>query len=331
MSTLVVIVNYRTPELAIACVRSLAPELAGHPGSRVTVVDNDSGDGSAGKIGAAIRESGWSAWANLIASPVNGGFAAGNNLAIRAAMAQGPRPEQVWLVNPDAEVRPGALATLLAFMEAHPRAGVIGGAIEDYTDGKIWPYAFRFPTLWSEIDNGLRLGLVSRLLASHRVMHEMGSEPQQVDWLCGANFMIRGELLDHIGLLDERYFLYFEETDFCHRAKRAGWECWYVPDAHVMHIAGQSTGVTGLRDAPPPRRPAYWFESRRHYFVSNYGRLYATLTDLAWMSCFALWRLRRALQRTPDRDPPAMLADFARHSMLFNPFRDLPDRVVEQR
>lgn len=322
VSTLIAIVNYRTPELTIACLRSLAAEVPTQSAARVAVVDNASGDGSVEKVRAAIDAAGWRDWAQVIASPVNGGFAAGNNLAIRTAWAAGERPQQVWLVNPDAQVRPGALATLLDFMQRHPRAGIIGGSLEN-EHGEPWPYAFRFPSVWSEIDGGLRLGIVSRWLRRRGAVRRMGDEPERVDWISGANFMIRSELIDRIGLMDEGYFLYFEETDYCLQAGRAGWECWYVPSARVMHIAGQSTGITGK--ASRRRRPAYWFESRRRFFVKNYGRAYTWLADLAWMSGYTLWRLRRPLQGKPDHDPPGMLVDFARHSVVLRPLAPVVD------
>lgn len=312
---LIVIVNYRTADLVLACLRSLVGEVAAHPGCSVTVVDNASGDGSVQTLRAAIEAHGWQGWVRVIASPVNGGFAAGNNVAIRAALTQTPPPDYVWLVNPDTVVRRGALTTLLAFMAQHPRAGIAGGSLED-EDGTPWPYAFRFPSLWSELDDGLRLGVVSRWLARHRVVRRMGDEAAPVDWISGANFMVRRALFDAIGLMDEGYFLYFEETDFCRQARRAGWVCWYVPQARVLHIAGQSTGITSKTQAPR-RRPAYWFESRRRYWLRNHGRARALAADLIWMLAFALWRVRRWLQRKPDHDPPHLLRDFIRHSSLF--------------
>jgi N-acetylglucosaminyl-diphospho-decaprenol L-rhamnosyltransferase len=316
MHTLVVIVNYRTADLAVAALRSLEPEVRAHAGTHVVVVDNASGDGSYERIDATIRERGWSDWVRAIASSSNGGFAAGNNIAINAAHAAGECPEFVWLINPDAQVRPGALDALLKFMQQHPRAGIAGGSMEDES-GHPWPYAFRFPSLWSEIDDGLRLGVVSRLLDQSIVLQRMGDEPQRVDWICGANFMIRGSLIEQIGRLDDGYFLYFEETDYSRQAARAGWECWYVPSARVMHIAGQSTGVTSASHTPR-RRPQYWFDSRRRYFLKNHGRLYAMLADLLWLSGFALWRVRRRVQRRPDHDPPGMWRDFLSHSSLVN-------------
>jgi hypothetical protein len=133
--------------------------------------------------------------------------------------------------------------------------------------------------------------------------------------MAGASMMIRRAVFDSIGLMDEAYFLYFEETDFCLRARRAGWLCWYVPASRVVHLVGQSSGVTDTRSRPK-RMPRYWLESRRRYFRRNHGWLYALLADCAWAFGFALWRLRRWLQRKPDHDPPGLLWDFMRFSFL---------------
>lgn len=206
---LVVIVNYRTAELVVACLRSLQAEIAAHPGCTVTVVDNASADRSAETIRAAFDAHGWGGWACVVALPVNGGFAAGNNVAIRAALAQVPRPAYIWLVNPDTLVRSGALSALLAFMDGHPRAGIAGGSLES-EHGEHWPYAFRFPSLSSEIDGGLRLGVVSRWLARYLVPRLMGREPERVDWISGANFMVRTALIETINLMYEGLFMYFD-------------------------------------------------------------------------------------------------------------------------
>ncbi|NWK95847.1 glycosyl transferase family 2 [Sphingobium lactosutens] len=313
---LVAIVNYRTAGLVIDCLESLADELATYPQARVVVVDNDSGDGSVERIGAAIEQHGWH-WASMVASPVNGGFAYGVNLAVSAA-PEGFTPSFVWLLNPDTRVRPGALRTLLDFMHNHPSAGIAGSLIED-ADGIAWPYAFRFPSAASEVERGARLGLVSRLLRRSAVLRRMGPDPAPVDWVSGASMMVRAGVFDAIGPIDEGYFLYFEETDFCLRARRAGWQCWYVPSARILHIAGQSTGLTG-KNAVVPRMPAYWFESRRRYFVRNHGRGYAICADLAWILAHGGWRIRRRLQRLPDDDPAQLLSDF----IAYAAWRKLP-------
>ncbi len=313
-SLLVVIVNYRTAPLTIDSLRALVPEVQSLPGTHVTVVDNDSQDGSAEKIGAAIASEGWGDWATLIPSSLNGGYSYGNNLAIRPVLETDNPPDYFLLLNPDTQVRPGALKALVDFMEQHAEVGIAGSSFEN-RDGAPWLTAFRFPTVLSELENGIRLGLVSKLLSRWTVAQDMTDQPQQVDWLPGASMMVRRQVFDSIGLMDEEYFLYYEETDFCLQANRAGWSCWYVPQSRVMHIAGQSTGVTST-DGPPKRMPQYLFDSRRRYFVKNHGWLYAVLADFAWSSGYALWRLRRIVQRKPDTDPPYLLLDTLRNSVF---------------
>jgi GT2 family glycosyltransferase len=200
-------------------------------------------------------------------------------------------------------------------MEQHPQVGIAGSGIEE-PDGTLWPIAFRFPSILSELDLSLRLGFVSKLLSKWVVAQHMGNTPQPIDWVPGASMMIRRHVFESIGLMDEGYFLYYEETDFCLQAKRAGWPCWYVPQSRIMHISGQSTGVTGKQDTPK-RLPQYLFDSRRRYFVKNHGWFYAALADVAWLSGFILWQVRRRIQRKPDSHPPQMLTDFLRNSVLF--------------
>jgi N-acetylglucosaminyl-diphospho-decaprenol L-rhamnosyltransferase len=315
---LVVIVNYKTAALTTACLRSLEHEISGVAGISVTVVDNDSGDGPA--LAGAIRAHGWEGWVALKTAARNGGFSAGNNEAIRAALASANPPRFVLLLNSDTEVRPGALRTLLKFMEAHPEIGLAGTGVEN-PDGSDWPFAFRFISPANQLLNGLRLGVLDRIFSGRVVARRMDQHrADRVDWVSGCSMIVRREVFDSIGLMDEGYFLYFEEVDFCLRAHRAGWPCWYVPQSRIMHIGGQSTGVTERQtaiDRPQSKRvPAYWFESRRRYFVKNFGIGRAIAADLAFGIGYACWRLRRRLQRKPDLDPPHMLADFWRHSVL---------------
>jgi N-acetylglucosaminyl-diphospho-decaprenol L-rhamnosyltransferase len=312
----VVIVNYRTGGHVVACLRSLAPEVAALGDVHAVVVDNRSGDDSVEVIRRAIEREGWSAWARVVQSAVNGGFSYGNNLAVRPALAEAEPPQYFWILNPDTEPRPGALASLLTFMHTRPEVGVVGSSFE-LANGTPWPHAFRFPSIWSEIATALRLSVVGRLLAGKVVLMTMGDQPARVDWLPGASMLVRKEVFERVGLMDEGYFLYYEETDFCLRVARAGWQCWYVPASRVMHIAGVSTGVTSP-GVSPRRLPAYWFESRRRYWIKQHGWCYAATTDLAWMVCFSLWQLRRVLQRRPRIDPPYLLRDFLRHSALLH-------------
>jgi GT2 family glycosyltransferase len=156
---------------------------------------------------------------------------------------------------------------------------------------------------------------VSKLLRNWVVAPPASDQPHQTDWVAGASMMIRREVFESIGLLDEKYFMYFEEVDFCLRANRAGWKCWYVPESRVVHYVGQSSGVTDTK-RPPKRLPTYWFDSRRRYFLKNYGWLYAALTDVIWILGFTIWRWRRVVQRKPDDDPPKLWSDFLLNSIF---------------
>jgi hypothetical protein len=305
---LVVVVNYRTADLALDCLRSLAAEAAALPGLRATVVDNASGDGSADRLAAAIRAEGWDRWATVLPLAENRGFSAGNNAAVRPALAAADPPHAVLLLNPDTVVRPGAVTELLRFLADHPDVGLVGPRLED-PDGTPQRSAFRFPTVLGELENGVRLGVLTRLLSRYVVAPPVPDQPCRTDWLSGACLLVRREVFEAAGLLDEGYFLYFEEVDFCRRAAAAGWPCWYVPAARVVHRVGQSTGWGTAR-----RRPRPWFDSRRRYFRRHLGRGRAVLADVLWAAGYATFRLRRPLQGKPDTDPAHLLGDFVRFS-----------------
>lgn len=312
----VVIVNYRSSQLTIECLKSLENERQSVVNFLVIVVDNHSEDGSVEHLQKTILEQDWQSWITVIASDHNGGYAYGNNLAIQTAKQLKTPPAYFWLLNPDTRVYPGATQALINFMETHPEVGICGSSLEE-ADGSLFAKAFRFPNILSELDSGLRLGIVSQLLARWTLTQAMTEAAVKVDWLPGASMMIRRQVFEDVGLMDEGYFLYFEETDFCLQAQRANWSCWYVPTSKVMHIAGQSTGVT-VRNGPPKRLPDYWFESRRRYFLKNHGLFYTALADACWAVGYVLWRLRCLVQRKPDPafDPPHLLGDFIRHSVF---------------
>lgn len=310
----IAIVTYRSAALAIDCLRSIEPERL-TPGLciRVIVVDNASGD--APMIAEAIETNCWSSWVTLMEAPRNGGFAYGNNLAIQRAYEDGP-PDYVHLLNPDTVVRKAAISALTHFLEVHPDVGIAGSSFEDL-DGTDWPIAFRFPSILSEFEGGLQFGLATRTILRRWVIAvPMSKIAQPIDWVAGASMMVRRAVIDAIGGLDENYFLYFEETDFCLRAKRAGFSTWYVPESRVMHIAGQSTKLTE-RKALPKRLPAYWFESRRRYFTAAYGVSYAMAVDIVTFVGHGLGAFKRFLQGKPYRGTPHFLADLMKHSALW--------------
>ena len=314
-SLLVVIVNYKTPRLTIDCLHSLVGEIRSLPNTRVAIADNDSGDNSASEIPAAIEAEGWSEWVSFVPLDSNGGFAFGNNALIRPVLQSPNPPPYILLLNPDTIVRPGAVKSLVDFMEAHPKAGIAGSRLED-PDGTPQESAFRFHNILTELDFGWRTGFISKLLANWAAAPPISQETCQTDWVAGASMIVRREVFEKIGLMDEAYFMYCEEMDFCLQANKAGWSCWYVPESRVVHLVGQSSGVTDTKKLPK-RLPQYWFDSRRRYFIKNYGLVYTALTDVSWASGFAAWRVRRILQGKPDGDPPKMLTDFVMNSIFF--------------
>lgn len=313
MDLLIVIVNYRSAGLAVDCLRSLEPEVAHLPGVRAVVVENCSGADQAERLSAAIADHGWGGWASLVVADRNGGFAAGNNVAIAPALASADPPRLVWLLNPDTVVRPGACAAMAGFLGRRPDVGMVGSRMED-PDGTPQVSAFRFPSVLGELEGGLRFGPATRLLSGHTTAPPVPEAECPTDWVAGASLMVRREVFEAVGLLDEGYFMYFEEVDFCLRARRAGWPCWYVPAARVVHLVGQSSGIQV--GAEKKRRPAYWFVARRRFFLRNYGRARTLAADLAHATAYATYRVRRFLQRKPDTDPKWMLRDFLRHNFL---------------
>jgi N-acetylglucosaminyl-diphospho-decaprenol L-rhamnosyltransferase len=314
----VVIVTYRSAHVTLQALGALSAECA-TPGLsvRAIVVDNSSGD--LPEIAKVVEQSGWSSWVTLVQAEKNGGFAYGNNRGIERGFAS-VTPSYVYLLNPDTQVRPGAIGALVRFLEAHPEVGITGSSFET-RDGDDWPFAFRFPNLFSELSQGLDLGVVTRMLDRWALIRRMTGTSAPVDWVSGASVMIRPKVLATIGGLDENYFLFFEETDFCRRAKAAGFSTWYVPESRVMHIGGHSTTVS---DRSRQRLPPYWFESRRRYFVVTYGLVQAMLIDVVAVTAHSFGLLKRIAQNRRHTAIPCFIRDTLHHSVLWKRNRTTP-------
>jgi GT2 family glycosyltransferase len=313
MKLLVVILCYKVPDLTIDCLRSLEPEIARIPGARVGVCENGTGPEAAEQLRRAIEENGWGSWVDLTVIDVNRGFCGGNNLVIREALASDDPPEYVLLLNSDTLVREGSMASLVAFLDAHPKAGIAGSRLLS-PEGELQASPFRFQGIATELDRGLRLGLLTRVLSPPLAVDL--ERPSRGEWVSGASMILRTSMLERIGLLDEGLYTYFDDIDICLRARRAGWETWFVPESQVVHLEGQSTGIVKATPTRAKRRPAYWFQARRRFFLKNHGPAYAALADAAFLAGYAVWRLRRPIQRKPDQDPERFLADSFRHSVF---------------
>jgi GT2 family glycosyltransferase len=247
------------------CLRSLAGGAA-----EVFVVDNASEDGSAEAVRALRPE------VTLIANAANEGFARANNQALR--LAQG---RYVCLLNPDTEVQPGALGRLQAALDRDPQLGIVGPRLLN-PDGSLQSAGLRFPSRADLAGGAIPWGRPAR---RPRRRHAARESVAECDWLLGACMMIRREVLEQVGLLDEAYFMYGEEKDLCYRAKQAGWRVACVPEAEVVHHGGQSA------DQAPVQSYLAFLDSQFHFlgkfYPPEHRRLFARAN---WLGC----RLRQA-------------------------------------
>lgn len=311
---LIVIVNYRTSQLTINCLESIEKELKCIPKTFVIVVDNASQDSSIELINATINQKNWHGWVATIALPNNQGYSAGNNAAICKALEWDSPPRYFLLLNPDTIVESQAISKLVEFMNQNPEVGIAGSKHKN-SDGTSKNSAYRFDSALSELDSGLRLGIVSKLLKKWVVYSINCHQNSSVDWVSGASMMVRREVFETAGLLDENYFLYYEDEDFCWQAKKAGWSCWYVDESHIVHLKGQSTGI-GNTHLSLPRLPQYWFDSRQRFFLKNYGWWYTVMADFLWLFGFILWKIRCRIQFLSAREPSNIGIDFFRNSLF---------------
>ena len=308
---LTVILNWRTPDMTLQAAEAALAALAGIEGA-VTIVDNASGDGSYEAMTAAVAARGWDKGpqrVRVLQAGRNGGFGAGNNHGIRAGLPDGRKPEYVYILNSDAFPAQGAVRALLDHLETHPETGFAGSYIHG-PEGDPHRTAFRFPSIASEFEAAIRFGPVSRLLRHKIVARPIPGATTRVDWLAGCSLMMRQSVLDRTGLFDETFFLYFEETDLCLRAARAGWPTDYVRASEVAHIGSVSTGMKEWQ-----RVPGFWLDSRRHYFTKSHGRAYAAAATLAHIAGGLAWRARLLVQKKPKADPPHFLRDLAAHAL----------------
>lgn len=292
----VIILNYRTPTLVLDCLESLEGQIDAAT-QRVVVVDNHSGDDSADQIESAIEQRGWSAWAHVVRSPVNGGFAAGNNVGISSIEA-----EVYLLLNSDTIVREGTINVILETLEANPDVQMLGPQLE-WRDGTHQISTFRYRTPISELLYGAGLRVIEMMFPNHVVARELHEWTKGLDWVSFACIAIRREVFDRVGLLDESYFMYFEDMAFCRKATRAGCMIAYQPQAHVVHLRGGSSPVKEAT-RQKKRRPMYYSNARSHYFRSFYGLFGHVLANVLWTMgwCVSLLRGRSSSVANEWRD-----------------------------
>jgi len=245
-----VIINWNTQALLAQCLASIAIG-ANTVSTEVFVVDNGSSDGSAAMVRTDFPA------AHLIANTHNRGFSYANNQAV--VLAQG---RYILFLNSDATLSSGCLDNMVAFMDQHPNVGLAGPQLQ-HADGTFQNSVASIPSLLSELGQKALL----RLLAPQRYYgrHFKPSAPLAVESLVGAALLVRREMVDQIGSYDDNFFFYFEETDWCLRAREAQWQVYFLPDVIIYHGQGKSA-----KTRPDAARIEYW-RSRYYFFKKHYS------------------------------------------------------------
>ena len=322
----VVIVNYRTPALALAAARALQSERADNPGLHVVIVDGGSGDTSPEVLRAGVAEPALADWVELLALPINGGFGWANNQAIQRLLQSEDAPDYIHVLNPDTEVEPGAVTALRKVFEQHPRCGAVGSLLLN-DDGSLSGSAFSAMSPLRELVRGTRIEALRRLFG---IKPMLVTGPNEADWLTGASVMFRSTALKQAGLFDTGFFLYFEEVELMWRLSKAGWSMRHEPHSRVRHIGGAATGVNYGRATARtlPALPRYWFEARRRMYALTRGRTGAIVAGSCWVAGHGVFLARRAIGLGGGHLPVTNEArDLLRHGIIPSA-RDLQAHVT---
>lgn len=286
----IVIVNFRTPDFITDCLTTLLPELEGLK-VRVVVVDNNSEDRSPEVIRAWINQHDAFEKILLVQSEHNSGFAAGNNLGIKSCSAR-----HYLLLNSDTLVRPDAIRIIMETAKRFPEAGLISPRLE-WPDGTGQESCFQFLTPFSELIAGSQTGLIARLFNRYIVAWPVQTQISRPQWTSFACVLVKAEVFQQVALLDDGYFMYFEDVEFCHRARKAGWEIVHNPEARVVHLRGGSSPVKE-QTRMKKRVSKYFYESRTRYFYQTYGWLGLTSANLLWLAGRIVSGIRQLLGRS---------------------------------
>jgi len=248
----IVIVNWNTKDFLLQCLESIYQTV--RRGSwEILMIDNGSSDGS----GEAAKKSFPSI--QLIENERNLGFAKAVNQGLQQSSGS-----NILLLNPDTRLKEGAIERMLSFMGTHSQVGVSGGQLLN-EDGSKQNSIANIPSLATELFNK---SLLRRMFPKKYPGKERNYfEPIEVDSVIGACMMVRREAMEQVGLLDEDYFLFLEETDWCYRMKRAGWKVYHLPEVEIYHFQGKSA------EAKKKRAKVEYYRSRYHFFRKNRGNL----------------------------------------------------------
>jgi GT2 family glycosyltransferase len=283
MDISVVIVNWNTRDILRDCLKTIYEQTA-RVDFEVVVVDNASEDGSVEMVRSEFPQ------AVLLANQKNVGYAAANNQGMKIAGGR-----YVLVLNSDTLILDGAIDKMVEFADAHPGAGVLGCRVRN-ADGTLQPTCFMFPSALNSFLSALYLNKLfprSRFFGREAMSWWDRNDVREVEVVTGCFMLVRKEALDEIGLMDERFFMYAEETDWCWRFRKAGWQVLFTPTAEIVHLGGQSTA----------KRSAEMFVQLRvsilKFVLKNQGRLAGAIVRLNTMAFLALrapiWMVVRLL------------------------------------
>lgn len=256
----IIILNYKTRGLLRQCLRGIASS-GDNVKLQVIVVDNASGDGSVEMVERDFPD------VKLIASAENRGFAAGMNLGLRHATGR-----YIVMLNTDIAIMEKPFDRLVKFMDQHPRVGMAGPKLLN-PDGSVQDSCYRFPHTFTPLYRRTPLGKIPGIRAQLKayVMSDFDHQDNRpVDWLLGAFVIVRSAALPAVGEMDERFFLYFEDVDWCRRFWANNWEVWYVADVECVHYhkrqSAENPGFSGIFAFPTQIHIQSWYR-----YVSKYS------------------------------------------------------------
>jgi GT2 family glycosyltransferase len=272
----IILVSWNTRDLTSQCIESLPAALEAYRGC-VWLVDNASEDGSVDAIRANFPD------VQIIENTHNVGFAAANNQAIRSSDSR-----YVLLLNTDTIAQPGSISALISFADQHMQAGMVGPMLLN-PDGSYQGSFAPQPTVVSELLSASGMGTRIFGYWFPNAAPQHAQHAQQAGYIQGACMLARRDAIDQIGLMDEQYFMYSEEPDWCLRMVRAGWETWYTPTAQVIHYGGQSTRQRRHKMV------VALYRSKVRFFAKHYGVHKARLFCTILLSILHVKRFTQAL------------------------------------
>lgn len=270
---LVIIINYKTPELVCDALCSLNGQI-NENSDKVVVVDNASNDRSINEISEFISAKNWNNWIDLIPSNVNGGFSSGNNLGIESTKAK-----YYLLLNSDAFVRENAIELMVHELESDSKIAIVGPKLE-WENGEQQVSCFYNLTPWNTFLNAASTGVLTRLFnifGINEVAIPVEKLVKSPEWISFACVLIRNEAIQDVGLMDEGFFMYMEDVDYCRRIRKAGWDISFCNKAKVVHLNNGYSNNLKIR-----KLPAYYYQSRARYFIKYYGRTGFFMTNILW-------------------------------------------------